>query len=281
MIQNVQILDNTHTAVDWLPKVPAFRNQTTYTFSPGLNILWGANGSGKSSLLRLLSRMFLCEQGQDEQKATFHSLHEVFKIGSNDPSRYDAIKVLHDGSPVLYLDSGVGKGQLYAGAFDDDFFTDSLASFAFKGSSGQTTYYRLDNVVRRLIKKDFKEPDLSKVWDKPKKAILEGFLKGTLEKSHPTILIDEPERSLDIMAQVTFWNFIRSYQDKYQFIIATHNLFACNLSEANYIPFGDPKYLDHCREIQSRMNSPKALSEATKYFNSVSEGTKKPKKVKS
>jgi ABC-type cobalamin/Fe3+-siderophores transport system ATPase subunit len=270
MIKSIKILDTELSAVEWLSCIEDFKGQPLFEFTPGINILWGANGSGKSSLLRLLARMFLCEQGQDEQKATSTSLNTLIPLRRLEKGLYlslAAVDLQHDGSPTLYMDSGTGKGQIFPGHFDDDFFKESLLSHAFKGSSGQTTHYRLDSILKRIVTHDFKAPDLSAVWDKGKKSLLETFLKGTLESTKPTILLDEPDRSLDITGQVLFWKFVTKFQDRVQFIIATHNLLACDLDGANYLTFGGDQYLKQCRAIKGVMSDPQAMAKAYKILN--------------
>lgn len=258
MIKTVNILDIQNTAVKWLPEVKAFQERKVWEFTPGLNILWGANGTGKSSLLRLLARMFHCEQGQDEQKVTQHSVHEMFEWAKGSPlsitSKYDAVSVEHDSSPVIYLDPNATKGQIYAGSFDDDFFTASVASYMLKVSSGQTMASRLGSFLQQIADASFKSIPEVKIYDAKKKSAIEAFLAGTLEKDRPTVMLDEPDKSLDITTQVRFWNFIQRFQDKVQMIISAHSLLACDIPGANYITFGGDKYLKDCRLIKANIS---------------------------
>lgn len=63
MIYKLSIKDPAKTPVRWLAKVDAIQQQRVFEFKPGLNILWGRNGSGKTSLIKVLARLFHCEQG--------------------------------------------------------------------------------------------------------------------------------------------------------------------------------------------------------------------------
>lgn len=251
MIKSIKIKDKDNTAVSWLPKIDGFKE--SFEFTPGLNILFGLNGSGKSSLLTLIARMFHCEQGQDEQKVTSYSFSEMFSLNFNNPglsyaSKYDAVSIVHDGSPVVYLSPNKVKGQIHAGSFDDDFFKDSVQSYMFKGSSGETTIRRLGPFLKKIDEGSFKKIPKIERHDEGKE-IINSFLAGTLEKDRPTVILDEPEKSLDVMAEMGLWEFIKA-QRKVQMIISTHSLFACDIPEANYIVFGDRNYLENCRIIK-------------------------------
>jgi DNA polymerase III delta prime subunit len=270
MIKELEISNIEGTPVKWLSKTKAFKDNNKWKFTPGLNILWGPNGSGKSTLLLLLARMFHCEQGCDEQKITSYSMSHLLDRFAK-TSSYDSVKVEHDGSPVVYLDSGVTKGQIFPGTFDDDFFRESVSSYMSKGSSGEMTSLKLGNILKCIIGNKFKEADLRGPYG-DEKSIIEGFFKGTFEKDRPTVLMDEPDRSLDITSQFLLWKFVMRNKHKAQFIIAAHNLLACDFEDANYITFGDSEYLQDCRMVKRNMNSPKDIDD---YF---ADRLRKPKR---
>ena len=267
MINEIEILDNTLTAVNWLPKVCSLGNGTTVKFKPGLNFIWGTNASGKSTLLTLLARMFHCEQGQDEQVITNHSKREMFstsyKGGIKTISKYSGVKVAHDGSTVTYFNPRVGKGQIYLGHFDDDFFEASVKNYTYKGSCGQTTLNRVLDTMDHINKNNFKkyrwtENQFAQHRGNEIYKIIENFLNPKGDNPNhvncPTVLLDEPTHGLDLVNQNLFWKFVQKHEKNIQFIIATHSLFACDINSANYITFDAGKYLKKCRQIKKSLN---------------------------
>jgi ABC-type cobalamin/Fe3+-siderophores transport system ATPase subunit len=72
--------------------------------------------------------------------------------------------------------------------------------------------------------------------EKAKLGVADTILRGNIKEKGPiTILLDEPDRSIDLQYQYGLWSAIRKYSNKIQFIIASHNLFAFDIPNANYI----------------------------------------------
>lgn len=60
MTTKVIINDNTQTPLSHLHKLDAFKNGKEYEFKPGINIIIGRNGCGKSTLMNLIALYTLC-----------------------------------------------------------------------------------------------------------------------------------------------------------------------------------------------------------------------------
>ena len=74
------------------------------------------------------------------------------------------------------------------------------------------------------------------------------MLKGTLDDTGvPTLLFDEPDRSLDIPLQARFWELMAlvGIRRERQIIAASHSVFALGLPGVNYIEVV-PGYMDKC-----------------------------------
>jgi predicted ATPase len=235
--------------VKWLSSVEAFKKPCTFEFKPGLNVLWGRNGSGKTSLTKVLARLFHCEQS-NHPIVTQESLTDL--VGGSFVDTIDlkaGLKITHDGQGVRHFDPGHAVGLMGGGAaFDWDFGMEGIANTMFKGSAGQTTMFRFDRLVNEIVAGEvpevewkFSRENLRGSWaDRAKLATF--FLKGNAEKGPPTILLDEPERSYDLNAQVGVWRFLRAHADQIQFIVASHSLFALKIPDAHYIELS-PRYL--------------------------------------
>jgi predicted ATPase len=248
MIYQLDILDPTQTPFAWLPKVEALAKPRTFEFKPGLNILWGRNGSGKTTLTKLLARMFHCEQGN-------HPTISQESLAALVGDRFDPIDVEkgvaieHDGQGVRHFDPGHAVGLTAGGAaFDWDFGTEGIYNQLFKGSAGQTNMFRFDRILNEIVAGEVPEVEwkvqrdrVSDVWQR-RIDLAKRLLKRNAAKGPPTILLDEPERSYDLNAQVGIWRLLRAYSDEVQFIVASHSLFALKIPEAHYVELS-PRYL--------------------------------------
>lgn len=248
MIYALDIRDSTKTPVKWLSSIEAFKTPRTFEFKPGLNILWGRNGAGKTSLTKVLARLFHCEQG-NQPYVTQESLCE---LGGGDFEGIDVKKgvaVVHDGQGVRHFDPGHAVGLMGGGAaFDWDFGMEGIVNTMFKGSAGQTTMFRFERLINEIVAGELPTVEwkisrerLNSTWSK-RAALAAFFLEANADKGPPTILLDEPERSYDLNTQVGIWRFLRAYADQYQFIVATHSLFALKIPGAHYIELS-PHYL--------------------------------------
>ena len=248
MIYKLTIKDPNQTPVPWFGKVEAFAKPRSFEFKPGLNILWGRNGTGKTTLTKLLARFFHCEQG-NRSVVTQDSLNTLVGGGLNDFDIAKAVQVEHDGQNVRHFDPGHAVGLMGGmAAFDWDFGHEGMMNATFKGSAGQTTMYRFDNLLTEIIagivpkiEWMMKRSEVNSLWEKriDRAAAL---LKANAKKGPPTFLLDEPERSYDLNAQAGLWRMLRAYSDEVQLIVASHSLFALNLPEAHYIDLS-PGYL--------------------------------------
>lgn len=252
MIETLTIVDPAAVPVRAFNKSPHLSSGRTFHFKPGLNIVWGRNGVGKSMLLRLIASVFHCEQS-GEPVYTHHSLNDLGLHKSR--AERDAIarsfQMVHDGQTVYALDPEKAVG-IVGGNFDDDFFGMGIRNTLFKGSSGQTTLLRADRFFTRMIAGEFEEhiseSIASKRIDPDRRAYIESFLEPKIEKGQRTLLLDEPERALDILAQVNTWGLLRAYADAYQLFVASNSLVAIDIPEANYIEIANDGYLEKARD---------------------------------
>lgn len=254
MIYKIAIKDPTQTPVEWLQQVDAFKNPREVAFKPGLNILWGRNGSGKTSLTKVLARLFHCAQG-GQPYITRESMIELFGHRSANIDLQKGLEVTHDGQGVRYFDPGNTPGLMCNGTvFDWDFSAEGMRNVLFKGSAGQTTMFRFEQLLAEILaekvpKVTWKIPraNLNSSQDQRVK-LAAFFLEGNSGKGQPTILLDEPERSYDLNAQVGVWRFLRAYADRAQFIVASHSLFALKIPGAYYIELS-PRYLSESEDM--------------------------------
>lgn len=247
MISELVIEDSARVATPWWNKVPALARHQRLTFGPRLTVLWGRNGCGKSTLLRTLARLTHCEQG-GIPTVTAASLRELLSPISTKEEILDGAKIVGDGKPVYFFDPAHPPG-LIAGAFDQDFFREGVESVLLqKSSSGEQVTAQMNRILRHAGE------GTSVTWKVPKK-----FPEGRKESYErrtaalrpsggpdgpPTLLFDEPDRSISIPRQWDLWDLL-ARQDRFQIIVATHSPFALGLPGATYIDM-EPGYLEQC-----------------------------------
>lgn len=258
MIYEFDVKDPKKTTVPWFAKVEALSKPRTFEFKPGLNIVWGRNGAGKTTLTKAIARLFHCEQG-NRPVVTEESLRELVSASNMIDTPTLAVEAKHDGQGVRYFDPGAAVGLIGGNAgFDWDFGTEGIDNMMFKGSSGQTTMRRFDRILNEIVAGEVPEVEwkvsrkhVNSFWE-ARCDFAAGFLKKNAKKGQPTILLDEPERSYDLNAQIGVWRLLRAYSSDVQFIVASHSFFALKIPGANYIDLS-PGYLPQCEDIALRL----------------------------
>lgn len=255
MIYEFTANDPKNNPLEWWEKVPALSEPRTFEFGPGLNVLWGRNGSGKSTVIKCLARLFHCEQSGAPvvTETSVGNLVNRWRFGKNgdDPlPLLGAVSLKHDGQGVRYFDPSNSVGLVAGGAaFDFDFISAGVGNATFKGSSGQQTMYRFDELLTSIVEKKptpavihrIRASAVNTVWAERVNAV-DAILAGNADEGPPTILLDEPERSLDLNFQIGMWRLLRTIALTNQVIVASHSLFALRIPEAHYIELS-PGYL--------------------------------------
>lgn len=251
----------------YVERLNFFKNQNSVEFKPGLNVLFGANGSGKSSLLKILAQKMFAAQG-GQSAVTIKSVKELnFNPGAIDTvglslSPYD---LLHDGQSVVYIDLR-GTPGIDGGKFDDDFFEVGLKNaYLTKKSTGEATMSKMDVFARLCmawikdrpldfdevypceVRNDLEGKNYNEQWVKLDK-LTKTLLTPAIERGQRTVLIDEPESGLSLPVQKKIWDILKHPKvcDKLQLIVATHSVFALNAQNANIVEMS-PGYAEESK----------------------------------
>lgn len=132
--------------------------QMPLEFKPGLNIIYGPNGCGKSTLINYTAEFFQAFGGDRQLMTNIHSTfgtHGFFPRA--DPraehgSYADGFVPVHDGAPVAWHSAVVRPGSRYPGHFDDDFFSCSFESMQIqrRQSSGRAALTFLERIIQQV-----------------------------------------------------------------------------------------------------------------------------------
>jgi hypothetical protein len=248
MITELQIVDPKRACVPWWGNVEALKRLSSIPFTPGLNILWGPNGCGKSTILLTIARMMHCRQSGNSV-VTKSSIHDLFPLSNPQDAMSGGVIPIHDGQSVRYFDPG-NKVGVTGSQFDDDFMELGIGTMmAEKLSQGQQTLRGLSsalNVKPSAIRYTVSKDRANELWGSRIERV-EQSLRPSIPKGPPTILLDEPDRSLALIYQGNFWQGASTAgSKKAQIIASSHSPFALFLSGANYIDL-IPGYLEQCR----------------------------------
>lgn len=243
MIRSLSIQDRSKVPLKHLQglKIP-----DEIDFSPGVNIIVGPNGSGKSTIMQLLAQYFLCYQG-GVQKLTRPACEFLFERGVP----LNGYRVDHDGGPVMFFDSARKPGLDRVG-FDYDFMTEGIQQLHTHGSHGEQQLTQMTRTLHGIFGEfpAFPIPQhyqgLNGPGTPPSNVVAHAkSLEGT---GVGTVLLDEPENSLQIDRQYgLFLNLVRK-PPKAQVIVVTHSMFAYRLPGVNYIET-KPGFLKEARRI--------------------------------
>jgi hypothetical protein len=212
-----------------------------------VNILFGPNGSGKTTILKALAGEALCTDG-------FTTLLEPTRFGWGDEEydvadkvrqvKINSCKVDWDGAPIYYhnFEDTLKRNFNQMGGYVGSVVASNFAEEALyrmdsgKVSAGQHALYILGRLLLNAAKKRSLEsligkgfgPRVNSVWAKCAKAQLEYFASFPKysEEEPPTLLFDEIDKSLDINATLHLYEeFFPKLIEKCgnQIILVSHN----------------------------------------------------------
>lgn len=229
-----------------------------FKFKPGINVLFGPNGVGKSVLLKTLKAY----SGIGTAGGWTFFNDPLSLASSNFPAAYLGLTpskctadVGWDGTPSFFNDGDIKVDDTFFymnSRLSYDGITSEAEQFeilANKPSSGQyriKKFNQVFNMIRNVP--HYTASDIPPGY-KYSDCLKELNYWNSLPKTGPqTILLDEPERAIGIPLQKkVFHEIIPQFKDL-QIILATHSIFCLDMEDTNYIDF-EPGYIQECRDV--------------------------------
>lgn len=230
-----------------------------FTFTPGINVLFGPNGCGKSTILKTIAAYAAIKDTGWSRFSDPLSLpndaREFFphNYAEFSPGNCKA-EVGWDGTPTLFNAGDIAADESWffknVGQVKDNMFseTEQLLAMANKPSSGEYRAYQINKILNQIKQG---APDI--IMGDPQKHIGEALYISSLPRNgKKTILFDEPERSLSLPKQLALFNALDQFTDQYQLIISTHSPLILFKSNINVIDV-EPGYAQECMKILANL----------------------------
>jgi predicted ATPase len=222
------VKDPEQTPVRWWNTTPALSVKgKEFKFTPGINLVCGPVGSGKSTLLVALAKWFHAEQS-GSSCITTHSIGELFGPSVLANKIQTGLEFKHDGQPISYVNSTATPGLIANGAaFDDDF--GNLIGFGIQHqrlSEGQKVLMNLNRILDAepsKIASKFHKGTTNDYWLE-RLAKAEKVLAANAEVGQRTLILDEPDRSFDLVNQMFYWHLL--LKADWQIIVSSHSIWS-------------------------------------------------------
>jgi len=218
MVQKVVIRDNTKSPVHYLPELKAFKNGSEYEFKPGVNIIVGKNGCGKTTLMKLIESYLIVDKQECDLGMFNSTLNRLWGIDKNLPDGID-----------VFADYELNTFRLcHANEKHNDEVLSNTNAFSEyytqqHSSTGEGVVVALSAMFKRMFSENAKlKFNYDKIGEQR-----EDY--GAYIKQHKvagdewTILMDEPDRNLDIENIGQIKGVLSFHKPQTQIICVVHN----------------------------------------------------------
>lgn len=245
MIEKVIINDNTLTPYNYISKV--FNNGDEFTFEKGINVIIGPNGTGKTTLLNLIKHYTFCN---NQYYSTVSDSALDWSVYFDGDTFLNGVDVIGDYENTVFnfihAVEMKGKHELQN-------ITEMTLFMGNKASMGEQVVNSLGMFFRKIfsnevdvnfplhkLKRYINKNDINSLWSERFKQIYEHTVKNKKKFVQPqyTMLIDEPDRNLDINNLEQIYGVVKTQKEDTQAIYVIHNpVLLYRLSKLDYIHF--------------------------------------------
>ena len=220
MVTKVHIRDNTKTPLHYLPDLGNFANGMEYTFKPGVNIIVGENGCGKTTLLTLIKRYLMVDFNECGKGMCNSNINALYKGLGTDFLDGADVYADYDRNTFRLSHYGERKGEENMGSLDD---FGTLYS-QMRASTGEGVNIAIGSLFKLMFSKDarlkfdyaqFKEgyPEYADYVDSHRVGC----------ENEWTILMDEPDRNLSLENLEQIKGILSLHKPNTQLITVIHN----------------------------------------------------------
>ena len=244
MIKSVTIRDAGCAPYAYIADIPALKEGTTIEFKPGINIIVGANGCGKSTLIKTIATYLLCGNGCMKTPTGYNSVRDAANDRHLwDPTEteklLDGVDVAHDYNGVAFILRNSYEMEEGEALRDMDSFKSAYTRRV--SSMGENTMFSIQTLFDVMFADKgveylaFPIANLKKIMDNAGDVWKERLKKRLLyykwhqvtdltpEDFQYTVLMDEPDRNLDIYNLDQVADILSQDKEMTQLIATVHN----------------------------------------------------------
>ena len=252
MITEVYIRDNENAPIRYLSSLDNFKNGTKYEFKEGVNVIVGENGSGKTTLLNLIRAYLLIDEKECDKGVYNCNINKLFRT-YNSERMLDGVDVYADYERNTFRLCHLSEIS-EDGAMKD---FNSFGTYATQkmSSTGESVHIALYSLFDMMFSANAKlKYDYSKLGDMYP-MYTEYVSKHKTQGNEWTIIMDEPDRNLDIEHIDEILGILSFHKEQTQIISVVHNpLLTYSLSKnkgVNIIELTDGYVNRVCSKIEN------------------------------
>ena len=251
MVYKVVIKDNQKAPLHYLPDLDNFQNGKQYVFTPGVNIIVGENGCGKTTLMNLLKIYLLVDYTECGRGAYNRNINALYRGGLGMDGFHDGVEVYADYSNNTFRLSHAGEKEK----------TQSINTFEEFGtmfeqkhaSTGEGVVIAINSLFNQMFSgKSSPKFDYAQFGKDNYPEYAKYIKKHRMAGDKVTVLMDEPDRNLSLENLQHIKGILTYEHPQVQLIAVIHNpLLIYNLSKVEGINFIEmtESYIDKVKSM--------------------------------